>query len=167
MSHGVNEEEGGTEDEWAELPEELFTMVLEALQPAGQSAPQAGGFAQALGAFSGASAAVRLVCSRWKAVHDARVARLVLKRQTPDQAVDMLVRRFPAVVSIDFKGERDFPAEVSDEGVQAAVSNLPALTYFNLSSCRKLTDEALRAVSSLPALTFLDVSYCRCGAKLW
>jgi hypothetical protein len=43
------------------------------------------------------SQAVQLVCTGWKAVHDAMVMRLVLRRQTTDEAVGMLVWRFPAV----------------------------------------------------------------------
>ena len=50
--------------------------------------------------FSQASATVRLVCAGWEAVHDALVRRLVLRRQTTDEAIGMLVRRFPAVVLI-------------------------------------------------------------------
>jgi hypothetical protein len=43
------------------------------------------------------SATVRLVCVAWKAVHDALVTRLVLRRQTTDEAMGMLVLRFPVV----------------------------------------------------------------------
>jgi hypothetical protein len=55
--------EGG----WAEVPDELVEKVLELLQPAGRSEPQDGG----LGFFP-ATATLRLVCSGWKAVYDAR-----------------------------------------------------------------------------------------------
>jgi hypothetical protein len=54
-------------------------------------------------------------------VHDALVTRLVLRWQTTDEAVGMLVRSPPAVVSLEVKGDT------------------------------ALTDETLRAVSSLPA----------------
>jgi hypothetical protein len=80
--------EGG----WAELPDELLAKVLELLQAAGQ----AGGFG-----FSQTSATVRLVCAAWKAVHDALVTRLVLRRQTADEAMGILVLRFPAVASLE------------------------------------------------------------------
>jgi hypothetical protein len=83
--------EGG----WAELPDELVAKVLELLQ-----AGQAGGLG-----FSQASATVRLVCAAWKAVHDALVTRLELREQTTDEAMGMLVLRFPAVVSV--KTEND------------------------------------------------------------
>jgi hypothetical protein len=75
--------EGG----WAELLDELLAKVLELLQAAGQT----GGLG-----FSQTSATVRLVCVGWKAVHDALVTRLVLRRQTTDEAMGMLVLRFPA-----------------------------------------------------------------------
>jgi hypothetical protein len=65
----------------------------------------------------------------WKAVHDALVTRLVLRRQTTDEAVGILVRRFPAVVSLEFKG--DERRVLTDEGMRA-VSSLTALTSLNL-----------------------------------
>ena len=36
---------------------------------------------------------MRLVCAGWKAVHDAVVKRLVLRRETTDEAMGMLVLR--------------------------------------------------------------------------
>ena len=84
--------EGG----WAYLPDVPLEKVLEA---ACRSATQAGGLD-----FSRASASVRLVCAQWQAVHDAMVIRLVLSPRATDEAVGMLVRRFPAVVSLEFKG---------------------------------------------------------------
>ena len=68
---------------WADLREELLAKVLELL------AGQQGGLG-----FTQASATVRLVCAAWKAVHDALVTRLVLRRQTTDEAMGMLVLRF-------------------------------------------------------------------------
>jgi predicted small secreted protein len=126
---------------WAELPDELLAKVLELLQAAGQ--------ARGLG-FSQASATVRLVCAAWKAVHDALVMRLVLKPQTTDEAMGMLVRRFPAVVSLEMKRKQsDYinRALLTNEGMRA-VSNLPALTSLNLTGCNKVTGAGLRAVSS-------------------
>ena len=78
---------------WAELPDELLAKVLELLQVAGQAGGL--GFSQV--------ATVRLVCAGWKAVHDALVTRLVLRRQTTDEAMGMLVLRFPAVASQEVK----------------------------------------------------------------
>jgi hypothetical protein len=75
-----------TEGGWAELPDELLAKVLELLQAGGR-----GGLG-----FSQASATVRLVCAGWKAVYDALVTRLVLRQQTTDEAVGMLVLRFSA-----------------------------------------------------------------------
>jgi hypothetical protein len=152
--------------------------VLEALQPDGPSKPEDGGLG-----FSQALAAVRLVCAAWKMVHDAMVTRLVLSRETTDEAVGTLVRRFPTVVSLEVKGAWGVPAaltdqglravsslasltfldlsrcqDVTDEGVRAVVSSCTALKTLNLSYCRNVTDEGVRAVSSLPALTFLDLA---------
>jgi hypothetical protein len=121
------------QDGWASMPEELFEKVLEALQPVGPSKPQDGGLG-----FSQALAAVRLVCAGWKAVHDAMVTRLVLRRQTTDEAVGMLVRRFPAVVSVEVKGTGGQTAAMTDEGVRS-VSSLPALTFLDLTWCRNVS----------------------------
>ena len=101
-----------------ELLDELVAKVLQA---------EEGGLG-----FTQVSAMVRLVSAGWKAVHDALVTRLVLRGQTTDQAVGMLVRWFPAVASLEYKG----------------------------GGWRVLTDEALRAVSSPRALTSLGLRYC-------
>jgi hypothetical protein len=103
-----------TEGGWADMREELLAKVLELLEAAGW---QEGGLG-----FSQTSATVRLVCAGWKAVHDALVRRLVLRRQTTDELMRMLVQSFPAVVSLEVKW-----------------------------GWSVLTDEALRALSSLPA----------------
>jgi hypothetical protein len=78
-----------TEGGWAELPDELVTKVLGKVLQA-----EEGGFG-----FTQAhtEATVRLVSAGWKAVHDALVTRLVLRGQTTDEAMGILVRRFPAV----------------------------------------------------------------------
>ena len=88
--------EDAAQSDWAELPDELVEKVLELLQAAGRSEPQDEG----LGFFR-ATATMRLVCAAWKAVHDALVTRLVLRRQTTDEATGMLVLRFPAVASLE------------------------------------------------------------------
>ena len=75
-----------TEGGWADMLEELLAKVLELLEAAGR---QQGGRG-----VSQTSATVRLGCAGWKAVHDALVTRLVLRGQTTDEAVSMLVRRF-------------------------------------------------------------------------
>jgi hypothetical protein len=129
-------EEGG----WAELQDELLAKVLEELEwVAWQIASRRG--------WSGckASAAVRLVCSGWKAVHDALVMKLVLRQKATDEGVGMLVRRFPAVVSIELKGSYFSTAALTDEALRA-VSSLPALTFLNFSNCDNVTGEGLRAV---------------------
>ena len=118
--------EGG----WAELPDELVEKVLEELQAAGQSEPQ--------GAFglSQATATVRLVCSGWKAVHDAMVKMLDLRLETTDEAMGMLARRFPAVVSLEVKWKSGGPlwGVLTDQGM-LAVSNLTSLKTLNLTWC--------------------------------
>ena len=128
--------EGG----WADLPRELLTKVLKAACMA-ECNVLAGG---RLG-FSQASATVRLVCTQWQAVHDEMVRRLVLRRDTTDEAMGMLVRRFPAVVSLEMKSVPQDTLALTDQGVRA-VSSLRALTYRDLSRCRQMTDEGLRAV---------------------
>jgi hypothetical protein len=137
---------------WAELPDELVEKVLELLQAAGRSEPQ-GPFG-----LSQATATVRLVCSGWKAVHDAMVKMLDLRLETTDEAMGMLARRFPAVMSLEFKYKSGETA-LTDQGM-LAVSNLTSLTSLNLTDCVKLTDESMRAVSSLPALTTLNQNNC-------
>ena len=61
----------------------------------------------------------------------------------------MLARRFPAVVSLEFKYKSggNVYGMLTDEGMRA-VSSLAALTTLCLSWCDKVTDEGLRAVSS-------------------
>jgi hypothetical protein len=87
--------------------------------------------------FSQASATVRLVYAGWEAVDDALVTRLVLRRQTTDEAIGMLVRRFPAVVLMEFKWITGGNA-LTDAGLRA-VSSLPALTWCCLTWCSKVT----------------------------
>jgi hypothetical protein len=120
-----------TEGGWADMREELLAELLEA---AGR---QEGGLG-----FSQTSATVRLVCAGWKAVHDALVRRLVLRRQTTDEAVGMLVRRFPAVVSLEVKWGRSV---LTDEALRA-VSTCTALMSLDRSGCIKVTAKGLRAV---------------------
>jgi hypothetical protein len=131
---------------WADLPVELLEQVLELLQAGG------------LG-FSQATATVRRVCAAWKTVHDALVTRLVLRGQTTDEAMAMLARRFPALMSMGFKSEYGDNA-LTDQGMRA-VSSLTSLTCLNLTSCQKITNEGMQAVRSLPALTSLDLTYCK------
>ena len=71
-----------------------------------------------------ASAAARLVCSQWQAVHDELVRRLVLRANTTDEAMGMLVRRFPAVVSLEMKRKQsDYinRALLTNEGMRAVI----------------------------------------------
>jgi hypothetical protein len=117
--------------------------------------PQEGGFG-----FSQATATVRLVCAAWKAVHDAKVMRLLLRLQTTDEAVGMLARWFPSVVSLESKGYDGDTAALTDQGLRA-VSSLPALTFLDLTMCRNVTDEGVRAVvSTCTALQSLNLTCC-------
>jgi hypothetical protein len=140
---------------WAELPDELVEKVLEQLQAAGRSEPQ-GPFG-----FSQATATVRLVCSGWKSVHDAMVKMLDLPLETTDEAMGMLARRFPAVVSLKFKYKNGGPVYgvLTDEGMRA-VSSLPALSSLCLCWCDKVTNVGLRAVSNCTSLTELNIARC-------
>ena len=119
------------------------------LQAAGWTEPQTGGFG-----FSEASAAVRLVSAGWKAVHDALVTRLVLRRQTTDEAVGMLVRRFPAVVLLEYKN--DGGRVLTDVGLRA-VSSLRALTSLDLRYCNKVTAAGVQALRSTTAAHNLHI----------
>jgi hypothetical protein len=138
-----------TDDGWAGMSEELLEKVLEVLL--GRK-PKDGGLG-----FSLTLAAVRLVCAGWQKIHDAMVTRLVLRPQTTDEAVGMLVQRFPAVVSLEVKGVGW--GVLTDKGLRA-VSSLASLTFLNLSWCRNVTDEGVRAVSSCTALQSLNLRWC-------
>jgi hypothetical protein len=86
-------EEDDTDSGWAELCRGIcWRRYWEA---AGQNGPQDWSGCEA------SAAAARLVCSGWKYRHDALVMRLVLRKKATDEGVRMLVRRFPAVSSLD------------------------------------------------------------------
>ena len=82
---------------WAELPKELLGMVMEKLQPPEPAGPLAGGW--------GGSKHVRLVSREWRDSHDALVTRLTVSGKTTDEGMWLLVRRFPAVVSVARKND--------------------------------------------------------------
>ena len=121
-----------TEGGWAELSDELLSKVLELLQVAGQ----AGGLG-----FSQTSATVRLVCAAWKAVHDALVTRLVLRRQTTDEAMGMLVLRFPAVASLEVN---DTEKVLDRRGMRAVSSCTDSLNLAELFRLQGKYEEALQ-----------------------
>jgi hypothetical protein len=127
------------------MPDKLLAKVLEA------AGWQEGGLG-----FSQTSATVQLVCAGSKAVYDALVRRLVLRPQTTDEAMGMLVRRFQAVVSLEVKGGTW--GVLTDEGLRA-VSSLPALTELDLSYSN-VTDQALQVLRSLRTLTSLILYEC-------
>ena len=95
--------EEAAQSDWAELPDELVEKVLTSVLEMLQARPWLRLPGQEALAFSRTSATVRLVCTAWKAVHDALVKRLVLRSATTDEAMGMLVRRFPAVTSLEMK----------------------------------------------------------------
>jgi hypothetical protein len=103
------------------------------------------------------------VCAAWKAVYDALVTRVVLRPRSTDTAIGMLVRRFPAVVSLELSLELELKGGagngVTDEGMRA-VSSLTSITSLDISGCVLMTNEGLRAVSNLRALTCLDLTSC-------
>jgi hypothetical protein len=99
---------------WADMPEELLAKVLEV------AGWQEGGLE-----FSRASATARLVCAGWKAVYDALVRRLVLRRDTTDEAMGMLVLRFPAVAIAGVQGRHLGRVD----GRRAASSEQPACAH--------------------------------------
>jgi len=149
-------EERAAQQGWAELPPELLVKVFEVLQEVvvwRRREPKEGGLA-----FSKAVAVVREVCTEWQAVHDAAVKRLVLSHLTTDEAMGMLVRRFPAVTSVEV-GDGNYNQELTDVGV-LAVSSMPALTALNLSHCRAITDVGVRTVSGMPLLVSLNLTCC-------
>ena len=92
-----------------------------------------------------APATVRLVCSGWKCRHDALVMLMLLRQDATDEGAGVLVRRFPAVASLDPKCY--CLNALTDEGMRA-VSSLTVLTSLELWGCSKVTDE-----SSLAGLT--------------
>ena len=138
---------------WAELPKasapELLWLVLEKLQ----DAPLAGDW----GGFEG-SKHVRLVNSGWRNSHDALVTRLAVSKETTDAGMWLLVRRFPAVVSLEVKGADYYHRAVLTDVGMRAVSKLTGLTALSLSYCSRVTDEGVRTVSMLTGLTSLNLT---------
>ena len=159
----------------------VLAMVLKALEAAEHSPPQIGGWGGCK-----VSATIRLVSPRWQAAHDAMVERLELGEDTTDEAVGILVRRFPALTTVEIhqhvqcereRGVTDVAmlhlssltalaslhlfgcVHITAEGLRA-VNRLPALTTLELCRCLMVTNEALVAVSELPALTALDLNGC-------
>jgi hypothetical protein len=135
---GGDAEVGG----WAELPKELLGMVLEKLQAPGRKAPLTGEWDGVEGVQD-----VRLVCSGWRDSHDALVTRLTVSWKTTDEGMWLLVRRFPALVSV----EREYDGRYSDLTNEAlfAVSSLTGLTSLNLIGCFKTTREGREALRTI------------------
>ena len=137
-------------------------------------------------AFCKATAVLRLVCRRWKAIHDAMVRRLhaCYRLKITGEATSLLLARFPAVTSVRFRR-----CDKADDVVRAmsmhpvwctlqtldlnqgshsltdnslqAVSGMPALTTLSLAYCLEVTDAGIQTISSMPALTLLNLSSCK------
>jgi hypothetical protein len=171
---------------WAGLPGELLAKVLEALQDYESWSLRISCQEHGV-AFSAAAAPVRLVCAAWKAVHDMLVKQLVLRIDTTDQGMGLLVRAFPAATSLrienNMTGEKaqwltdkgvraasqlraltyldlSYGVRILDEGLKSALRNRPALTNLNLSYCVNVGDKAMKAVSLIPTLTALNLGKC-------
>jgi hypothetical protein len=158
---GAMEEEG----RWLELPEIAFAKVLELLCWWGRPGWQTLGPRLLSLSFHARSAAVRGVCAAWRQAHDAQVTRLVLRRRTPDAAVESLVDRFPAVTVLrvappDWSDPYELAATLGDRGARA-VGSLSALTVLELPCCFRLTDAGVAAVArGCTALEVLRLTGC-------
>jgi hypothetical protein len=114
-----------------------------------------------LGFSQVATARCALVCAAWKAVHDALVTRLVLTRQTTDEAMGMLVLRFPAVASLELNDTQR--RCWTDEGMRA-VSSCTALTLLNLAELFRLQgkyEEALQVRAAYQRFRLMRVGLAR------
>jgi hypothetical protein len=93
------------------------------------------------------------------------VMRVVVRRAggepATDETVFMLVGRFPAITSLEFKLVSNHAWNaMTDEGMRA-VCSLTALTTLDLAWCVLVSDEGLRAViRNLTALTVLNLPGC-------
>jgi hypothetical protein len=130
---------------WAELPKDLLGVVLEKLQEAD--------------GFKG-SKHVRLVNREWRDSHDALVTRLTLSWWTTDEGMRLLVRRLPALVSLEVKKDDYYNSCFLTDKVLRAVSSLTGLTSLNLCFCQLLTDKGMLALSNLTGLASLNLSFC-------
>jgi hypothetical protein len=135
---------------WAELPKELLGMVLGMVLEKLQQGPLAGGVK--------GSKHVRLVSREWRDCHDALVTRLTVPWRTNDEGMWLLVRRFPAVVSLAMKYDV-WPCDLTDEGLKA-VSTLARLTSLDLHGCPKVTHEGVEALRRDTASSNLHIQ-CR------
>ena len=93
-------------------------------------------------------------------MHDAAVMRVVLRRETTEEGMGMLVQRFPAVASVEMKSVPGETLALTDQGVRALSSSPPALTSLDLSRCKRMTDQGQRAVSSVSTLRSLNLTAC-------
>jgi hypothetical protein len=132
------------DQDWAELPEELFLMVLDHLSRA---------------SWAGNAHQVRGVCERWARIHDSTRKELhVTSHKKLDAALQTrllisMCSKMPALTSLKLEY-----CDVTDQALRA-VCELPALTDLQLSGCIEVTDEGLACVGAVSTLTSLLLSY--------
>ena len=148
---------GGGEGRWEFLPAELFPVVLTKLVAARDVIPIAPvqEDAEYLRYFRydryqvldrsatirdsyitsrATHGAVRGVCRRWRASHDALLPWLRVSVRADDQSVIALVRRFPGLATVSCAN----CCKLTDEGVRV-LGSLSALTSLNLKGCSSVT----------------------------
>jgi hypothetical protein len=133
----------GTQPEtaqWGQLPKELLLKVLDHL---------------AVGWEPRSSNAVRGVCRRWRAVHDASCKTVRIRGGVPEHMVRSLCGRLPALSSLNLWGV----ISLRVEGLRA-VGQLTALTALHLGGCSGVTDAALRELRGLTCLTHVNLCGC-------
>jgi hypothetical protein len=126
------------EELWEWLPEELLLKVLDGRWTR-----------RDLGA-------VRGVCRRWRAIHDAGCKRLDVGDGMTDETMHVLCGRLPSLTTLHVVGAQS----LTTEG-HRAVGGLTALTLLDLYGCSGVTDAGLRWLRDLPALTALNLTHCR------
>jgi hypothetical protein len=148
------------EEQWKRLPEELLTKVLDTL----------GWAPRELGA-------VRGVCRRWRAVHDAACETLRVRYGVPNEVLTLAPLDTICCccfwrgldISEGLKTSASSPIQapatplfklLAGQVICALCGRLPALTSLNLQGVQSLTTEGLNAVGGLTTLTKLDLYNC-------
>jgi hypothetical protein len=135
--------------DWDQLPQELLRLVVE--------------LARAW-VVTGWCPALRLVCSRWQALHDAGVHELrfyytvgghtALRDLDLNEALSSLCSRMPALTSVTIVNG----AVVTDEGL-GAISELTSLSCLSLPEADLVTEAGLATLHTT-SLTNLNLSGC-------
>ena len=100
--------------------------------------------------------AVRLVCTRWKAAHDANCRELRFSSTTTEEALRTVCNHFAGLTSIDTSRYVTMPVQ----GLQTLCTQTQ-LTSLNLGSCPIMTDKRLSTLAPLAALTTLQLEHCK------